>query len=74
MSLNIETTVSNIKEIVATSGLKILMALFILFLGLKIAKFITNKIDEKLQKQNIDESLRPFLNCHIFLDLYTFTL
>ena len=61
MNLNIETTANNIKEIVATSGLKILLSIIILFIGFKFANLITNLIDKKLKNKVLINLLDHFL-------------
>jgi small conductance mechanosensitive channel len=61
MNLNIESTTNNIKEIITTTGSQVIMAVIVLFIGFKLANFISKIVDKKLKKQNIDESLRPFL-------------
>lgn len=61
MNLNIETAANNIKQILTTTGLQVLLAIVVLFIGFKVTNFITRLVDKKLAKNNVDESLRPFL-------------
>jgi small conductance mechanosensitive channel len=42
-------------------GLKIVIAIVVLIIGLRIIKSIVNVADKSFQKRNVDESLRPFL-------------
>lgn len=42
-------------------GLKIVIAIVVLIIGLRIIKAIVNVADKSFQKKNVDESLRPFL-------------
>jgi len=48
---------------------KVLIALLILWVGLKVISFIANSIDKLMTKQNVDPTLRPFL-----LNLLTWTM
>lgn len=42
-------------------GLKIVIAIVVLLIGLRIIKSLVNVADKSFQKRNVDESLRPFL-------------
>lgn len=50
-----------LKELVLTYGIKIVMAIVVLIIGLWIIKALTNAISRVMQKREVDESLRPFL-------------
>lgn len=58
----IEKYVEMAKELVITHGLKVIIALVVLLIGLRIVKGITNVIGRAMEKRNVDESLRPFLS------------
>jgi small conductance mechanosensitive channel len=54
---------------IMTYAPKILIALLILWIGLKVINVITNSIDKLMQSRNVDPTLRPFL-----LNLLTWTM
>jgi len=49
------------KGYVMEYGLKIVIAIIVLIIGLRIIKSLVNVADKSFQKRNVDESLRPFL-------------
>lgn len=53
------------KDLVLSYGLKVIIALIILLIGLRIVKAITNGMRRAMEKRNVDPSLRPFLTSMI---------
>lgn len=49
------------KSYVMEYGLKIIIAVIVLIIGLRIIKSLVKIADKGMQKRNVDESLRPFL-------------
>ena len=59
--MNIQDILADLQPLVITYGTKIVLTLLILFIGLKCAKWISQKFKSNLEKRNVDPSLRPFL-------------
>lgn len=51
-----------IKALAIQYGLKVLLAIVVLIVGLRVIKVIVNAISKSLEKRNVDPSLRPFLS------------
>jgi small conductance mechanosensitive channel len=49
------------KGFVLTYGLKIIAAILVLLIGLRVVKVIVNYLGKVMEKRNVDVSLRPFL-------------
>ena len=47
---------SPIKVFLTTTGVNILIAILVLYLGLKVANFITNRIAKTMDKKEVDPS------------------
>lgn len=50
-----------IEKYLATTGVNLITALIVLFVGLKIVNFIVSKTTKLMERNEIDASLRPFL-------------
>ncbi len=61
MNEEIDKYAGEIKQLVIAHGLAILMAILVLFVGLRIIKVVTKGINKAMIKRNVDDSLRPFL-------------
>ncbi len=57
----IEEYVEQGRELVLTHGLRIVIALIVLLIGLRIIKSVTKMVGRAMEKRNVDVSLRPFL-------------
>lgn len=53
--------VEQIKTLILTSGLNILIAFVVLFLGFKVSNFLVKRITKIMEARDVDKSLRPFL-------------
>ena len=60
-SLDIETLTKDITSYITTTGSKLVLALIVLIVGLKVTKYVVNKIAILMKSKNIDPTLRPFL-------------
>jgi len=49
------------KELAMVYGLRVLLAILVLLIGLRIVKVITRALGRTMDKRNIDSSLKPFL-------------
>lgn len=49
------------KDLAYEYGLKVLIALVVLWIGLRIIKTVVNQIDKAFARRGVDETLRPFL-------------
>lgn len=58
---NLQAYLDPAKELVVLYGLKIIIALIVLIVGLRIIKAITKGSARAMEKRNVDASLRPFL-------------
>jgi len=58
---DISGSLASVQDLVVTYGLKIVMAIVVLIIGLLIIKSLTNGISRIMEKRGVDESLRPFL-------------
>lgn len=54
--------IATVKALAAQYGLKVLLAIVVLIVGLRVIKVIVNAIKRSLEKRNVDPSLRPFLS------------
>ena len=59
--MNLTETLAMVQDLVVTYGIKIVMAIVVLIIGLMIIKSLTNMVAKVMAKRNVDESLRPFL-------------
>lgn len=59
--MNIEEIITTLKPYLIEYGSKLVIAIIILVIGLRITKWISNKFKTSLEKRNVDASLRPFL-------------
>ncbi len=48
-------------ELIMSYGPKLILAIIVLFMGLRIIKGFTNLLAKGFEKRNIDETLRPFI-------------
>ncbi|TXC76207.1 mechanosensitive ion channel family protein [Luteibaculum oceani] len=53
--------INDLKPLIVSYGTKILVAIIILWVGLKVAKMITKGFSKTLDKQDVAPSLKPFL-------------
>ncbi len=60
-SENLNVLLETIKGYVVEYGLKVLIAIVVLLIGLRIVKAITNGMAKMMEKKDVDASLRPFL-------------
>ena len=60
--MNIENVLKTIADFCVDAGIKLILALLVLGIGLKLAKFITKKIAKSKGMQKADPSVRSFLN------------
>lgn len=67
--LNVNEYVDGASELLVTLkalaiqyGLKVVLALVVLIVGLRVIRVIVNAIRKSLEKRNVDPSLRPFLS------------
>lgn len=62
ISENVADIVETAQSAVMEYGLKVLLAVVVLLIGLRIIKAITNALKRNMEKRNMDASLRPFLS------------
>lgn len=67
--LNIENVLKTIADFCVDAGIKLILALLVLGIGLKLANFITKKIAKSKGMQKADPSVRSFLNNVIIIVL-----
>lgn len=60
--MNIENILKTITDFCVEAGIKLILALLVLGIGLKLAKYITKKIAKSKGMQKADASVRSFLN------------
>lgn len=61
MGFDIEKYLGELQGLVINHGIKILIALLVLFVGLRIIKVVSNTLNKTMEKRGVDGSLRPFL-------------
>ncbi len=69
MNETIENILKSIAEFCVDAGIKLVLALVVLGIGLKLAKYITKKIINSKAMQKSDASVRSFLNNLILITL-----
>ena len=67
--MNIEKILKTIADFCVDAGIKLILALLVLGIGLKLAKFITKRITKSKGMQKADPSVRSFLNNLIIIVL-----
>lgn len=67
--MNIENVLKNIADFCVDAGIKLILALLVLGIGLKLAKFITKKITNSKGMKKADPSVCSFLNNVIIIVL-----
>lgn len=60
-SEQIEGYLNQAKDLIITYGAKVVLAIVFLLIGLWIIKRIVGAVDKRMQKREVDPSLRPFL-------------
>jgi small conductance mechanosensitive channel len=61
MDFDVEKYFGEIQKLLITHGISILVAILVLFVGLRIIKVIVKTLNKTMEKRGVDESLRPFL-------------
>lgn len=74
MDKTLEEILHSLTKSFINSGLKIIIALLILLIGFKIARFITKKIINSQGFKKLDSSVYSFLNALILVMLYTIVI
>ena len=67
--MNIENILKTIADFCVDAGIKLILALLVLGIGLKLVKFITKRITKSIGMQKADPSVRSFLNNLIIIVL-----
>ncbi|TKG91060.1 mechanosensitive ion channel [Puteibacter caeruleilacunae] len=67
----LEKNVNSLWGYVEVYGPKLLYAIIVLLVGLWVIKLITKRTGKMMEKSNMDESLRPFLNSLLSITLKT---
>jgi len=65
MDMDLNSIMETIKGYVVEYGLKAIIAIVVLLIGLRIIKAMTNAIGKGMEKRDVDPSLRPFLKALI---------
>lgn len=63
--MNLEQFVNRLIEWLTTEGIKLVIGLFLLWAGWKIAKKIVNIMSKALEKKNVDITIRTFLDTFV---------
>lgn len=63
--MNLEQFVNRLIEWITTEGVKLVIGLFLLWAGWKIAKKIVNIMNRALEKKNVDITVRTFLDTFV---------
>lgn len=62
---NLEAYGTELFTLIATYAPKVLLAIIVLLVGLRVVKALTKLADKAMSKQKVDETLRPFLHSMI---------
>ena len=63
--MNLEKFINRLIEWLTTEGIKLVIGLFLLWAGWKIAKKIVNIMSKTLEKKNVDITIRTFLDTFV---------
>ena len=63
--MNLEQFINRLIEWLTTEGIKLVIGLFLLWAGWKIAKKIVNIMSKTLEKKNVDITIRTFLDTFV---------
>ena len=63
--MNLEQFLNKIINWVTTEGIKLVIWLFLLWIGWKLAKRVVNIMNKTLEKRNVDETVRSFLDTFV---------
>lgn len=68
-SANFQDLIDNIANLATTYGLKLILAILVLIIGLIVIRSITRGATRLMKKRNVDDSLVPFLRSMISVSL-----
>ncbi|HKL67106.1 MAG TPA: mechanosensitive ion channel domain-containing protein [Bacteroidales bacterium] len=68
-SVNFQGLIDNIANLATTYGLKLILAILVLIVGLIVIRSITKGATRLMKKRNVDDSLVPFLRSMISVSL-----
>lgn len=63
--MNLEKFLNRIINWATTEGIKLIIGLFLLWIGWKIAKKVANIMNKTLEKRNVDATVRTFLDAFV---------
>ena len=63
--MNLEQFLNKLINWVTTEGVKLVVWLFLLWIGWKLAKKIVNIMNRTLEKRNVDATIRSFLDTFV---------
>ena len=62
MEFDLDAIMKMVVEFVTTYGLKLIVGLVVLYIGLKVVKVIMRSIEKRMEARKVDETLRPFIS------------
>ena len=63
--MNLEKFLEKIVTWASTEGIKLIIGLFLLWIGWKLAKKVVNIMNKTLERRNIDATVRSFLDTFV---------